>query len=208
MKPTTLIGVPCFVLAILATTFSSSSASASGPAQDFEKIFPLAGVPGYSQEEMITNCGGNYDDARARLFLHQRQGMTWVLIRVDNAAPNTFWTVWLKLDKPSPITGAGAAPLANPSDIPALQAATPPNPGSTDLVNGFWTNHFGRGWFYIKLDYPVIKGAFQFQENDASHARVAIGDTDFTLRIASHCFDGVGHGLLPGKHEMWFDWEY
>ena len=78
--------------------------------------------------------------------------------------------------------------------------------GGPKAANAFWTDESGYGTFYAKLDYPLVKGAVQFQEYDATLARAAIGDAPFRLRIASHCADNMAHGLLPGFHEMWFDW--
>lgn len=205
----------------------SPTAAANGSPREFATIFPLAGVPGYPPEAMIANCGGAFEDASARLFLHQRNGTTWVFVNVRNAVPSTFWTVWVRMERPSPLTNAPVMALANPSDIAALASATPDasltaaakaialvgddGSGSTTLANGFWTNAVGHGWFGIRLDYPLVRGAFQFTEFHESLARVAIGNAPnapFALRVASHCEDQVGHGLVPGKHEMWFDWSW
>ena len=190
--------------------------------ESFKTIFPLDGISGYPPEEMIENCGGEFVNAEAKLRVRQKNGKTTINIWVKNAVPYTFWTVWLKLHSPSPLTGAGVTAVANPDDIEELSEVTPDSvltdtaidlglvgddgSGSTDVVNGFYTNKHGKGHFRIKLDFPIIKGAYQFQEFDSSLDPLPVGVAPFSLRVASHCDDQVGHGLVPGFHEMWFDW--
>ena len=93
--------------------------------------------------------------------------------------------------------------------------------GGNDLSNGFWSDENGNALFVTELDFPMIGGAYPFQRFEgfdptderftAEEPRVfpvaIVGSgAPFTLRIASHCTDGVGHGLAAGPHEGWFDW--
>ncbi len=209
--------------AVVAISLATSAANAQW-AGSFDKIFPLEGVPGYSAEEMVINCGGEYPNARARIYMSQRYGRSVVMIRVRNAPPNALFTIWLKLASPSPLTGAGVTALANPADIPDLAAITPSanltetaemlglsgddGSGGTSAANGFTTDERGNGLFFAYLKFPIMKGAYQFQEFDESLAPVAIDNAPFTLRLATHCTDERAHGLVAGKHEMFFDWKY
>ena len=129
--------------------------------ESFKTIFPLDGISGYPPEEMVENCGGEFVDAEAKLRVRQKNGKTTINIWVNNAVPFTFWTVWLKLHNPSPLTGAGVTALANPDNIVELSEVTPDSvltdaaidlglvgddgSGSTDVVNGFFTDKYGRG---------------------------------------------------------------
>lgn len=218
----TLSVAASLALGVLGSNMATAHQQGSSQ-QSFRTIFPLDGVSGYPAQEMIENCDGEFAHAKARLRILQRHGKTRIRITVRNAAPSTFYTVWLRLYNGSPLTGAGATPLANTSDIANLCAVTPDSAlttdaemasecegddgtGSDDVVNGFFTNEKGNGHFLKHLNFPVIKGAYQFQEFDLSIDPAPIDDTPFTLRLASHCTDQVGHGLVPGVHEMWFDW--
>lgn len=212
-------------ISILALSVMPNSAEADdGVKSDpFKYIFPLEGISWYPSADMVANCGGTYDDAKARIWVDQYDGETHVTVIVSKAAPNTLWTIWLRLDQPSELTGAMITALANPEDTSDLAKITPDSGltqaardlgmtgdsgvGADDAANVFWTDDSGTGTYYIKLSYPLVRGAVQFQEYDDSLARAAIGDTPFRLRIASHCADNKAHGLLPGFHEMWFDWK-
>lgn len=225
----------CFLASAIAViAFASLPASADGfygaHSQAFRFIFPLSGIGSYPVDEMVENCGGTYDDAQARIWVRQRDGKTHLKIHVTKSVPDTLWTIWLRLDQPSELTGAPITALANSHDTAALAAITPAGnltqtandlglkgddgSGSKHAANVFWTDRWGNGSYYAKLDYPLVKGAFQFNEFDATLARNAIGDGPLgpvahgvRLRLASHCFDQRAHGLVPGKHEMWFDWK-
>jgi len=101
----------------------------------------------------------------------------------------------------------------------ALDAVSTPNDTS---IAGFHSDEAGNGSFFIELDFPIINGAYPFQNFegfDAADERfkveqpsippvaIAMSGVPFTMRVASHCIDGLGHGLLPGPHEGWFDWK-
>lgn len=133
----------------------------------------------------------------------------------------------------SPLTGIPVTPLVASADLPEQLAATLPNPGSDQLSNGFRTNAWGNGHVSLAVDFPISSGAYPFQRfpdfdqlktdialtNPGNLARlggqaaaikpVAIVDgsqAPATVLVASHCTDGLGHGLLPGPHENWFTW--
>lgn len=133
----------------------------------------------------------------------------------------------------NPLTGLPVTPLTASSKLPNQLAATLPHPGSSVLANGFRTDMHGNGRLAFSVDFPITSGAYPFQRfpdfdlhksdvaltNDANVARlggqaasikpVAIPDgsqAPATILIASHCVDGVAHGLIPGPHENWFVW--
>jgi hypothetical protein len=159
----------------------------------------------------------------------ERDGQSSVAIDIENARPNTHYTVWLRLRGEdsngntfggSPLTGIPGTPLIPSSE---LGTALSQLPGTEDELNGFYTDDEGTARFEIDLDFPIINGAYPFQkftDFDPSDERYPIDDPQaipmaiigpngpFTLRIASHCTDGLGHGLLPGPHEGWFDWSF
>jgi hypothetical protein len=171
----------------------------------------------------------DWPDASATLTLKERDGQSSVAIDIENARPNTHYTVWLRLRGEdsngntfggSPLTGIPGTPLIPSSE---LGTALSQLPGTEDELNGFYTDDEGTARFEIDLDFPIINGAYPFQkftDFDPSDERYPIDDPQaipmaiigpngpFTLRIASHCTDGLGHGLLPGPHEGWFDWSF
>lgn len=186
-----------------------------------EEIFPLAGQEDYSPAEMVANVGGEFPDATATMSFTLSQESTSVVLDVSNSVPNAYFTVWLRLERASPLTGAIATPLANPSDLSALAPSTPATSltlaaqtlgmlgddgsGAVGQANGFLTDASGNSRFVATLDFPlVLGGVFPFDEFDASLEAVPFGDSPFAIRVVSHAFDQVGHGLIAGKHEMWF----
>ena len=211
-------------LLILAFTFALSltdGAAAVDASYQFVNVFPLD-QPSYSAEEQIENCGGEYPDAEAQMWLRQQNGKTNIVIRVRNAPANALFTVWLKLTEPNPLTGAGVTALADPAMIPELAIVTPDSvltgiahdlglmgddgTGGDQVANSFRTDENGRGEFRIRLNFPVMKGAYQFNELHEDLAPVAIDNMPFTLRLATHCVDDMAHGLVAGIHEPFFDW--
>ena len=101
----------CFLASAIAViAFASLPASADGfygaHSQAFRFIFPLSGIGSYPVDEMVENCGGTYDDAQARIWVRQRNGKTHLKIHVTTSVPDTLWTIWLRLDQPSELTGA------------------------------------------------------------------------------------------------------
>ncbi|MEM7132324.1 MAG: hypothetical protein AAF702_38835 [Chloroflexota bacterium] len=171
----------------------------------------------------------DWPDAAATLEIRQGAGMSTVAIEVSNVRPNTYYTMWLRLLGEdvngvkfggNPLMGIPGTPLV-PSDYldEMLEAVSTPTDAG---IHGFHSGEDGNGSLYLELDFPIINGAYPFQNFegfDASDERfkleqpsippvaIAMVGAPFTLRLASHCTDGMGHGLLPGPHEGWFDWK-
>ncbi|MDH3682724.1 MAG: hypothetical protein OEV40_22555 [Acidimicrobiia bacterium] len=169
-------------------------------------------------------------DAAASLRLRQSGGMTQLQIRLSDARPDTYFTVWLRLGgtdssgEPfgtNPLTDGKATPLAATGHLPDLLAATGAGNGNDQQPNGFRTNARGNAVFRTTVDFPVVSGAYPFQrfpDWDPTDPRLPAADPaiypvaiagpqgPYTLRIVSHCTDDVGHGLQSGPREWWFDW--
>lgn len=169
-------------------------------------------------------------DAWAQLVIDQEDGHSHVTIKVRKARPHTYFTVWLRLGGTdssgntfggNPLTDGMATPLASSQTLPELLASTGAGNGNAQQPNGFTTNAAGNATFRTRVDFPIVAGAYPFQRFpgfDASDPRlpaaapsiypVAIAGPQgpYTLRVVSHCTDGVGHGLQSGPREWWFDW--
>lgn len=206
---------------LLSVVHLAMAASATAQTIALEEIFPLAGQSDYSQEEMVANVGGEFPNASAVITYALDGDSTTVDVEVIDAVPDTYFTVWLRLARASPLTGAIATPLASPSDLAALAPSTPATnlsfaaqslgmigddgSGAAGQVNGFLTDASGNGRFSVTLDFPLmLGGSYPFDELDASLTPVSFGKTPFAIRVVSHAIDQVGHGLISGKHEMWF----
>ena len=146
------------------------------------------------------------------------------------ARPNTYYSVWLRLKGKdasgnsyggSPLTGLPGTALIPTTELGNALKSTGAGNASTDLSNGFWSDDNGNAIFMVELDFPMIDGAYPFQRFEgfdptderymAEEPRIfpvaIVGSgAPFTLRIASHCTDDLGHGLVAGPHEGWFDW--
>lgn len=169
-------------------------------------------------------------NASATLNISQSGGHSRVVIRVRDARPETYFTVWLRLGGndsngdpfgKNPLTDGRATPLAPTSELPALLASTGPGNGNDEQANGFRTNRRGDALFRTTIDFPIFGGAYPFQRfpdwdptderlpasNPAIYPVAIAGPQGpYTLRIVSHCTDDVGHGLQSGPREWWFDW--
>lgn len=163
----------------------------------------------------------HWADATSHLVLTQDATSSEVTVRMENARPETLYTIWLMLAGGSPIVKAGATALVHSSDLPeAVEIMQSPR---TEATNGFTTDENGDGSVTLVLDFPIVGGAYPFQrfvgfdpENPAFNQEkpraipVAIPDASsgvpFTLRLASHCGDNLHNGLVAGQHEPWFDW--
>lgn len=150
-----------------------------------------------SPEEAQT-CGGDFQRARLSGWIWQERGHTILYVVCKRCAPNTLFTLWQRFASGEhPTTGLGVAALL-PADIEAELIDNDPAP-----PNGFWTNGRGTGKKLVKLPFPVIKGAFRFTSGEILPLHQA---PEGSIRVASHCVDGVGHGRVPGEpHEVWFD---
>lgn len=185
------------------------------------------------------NCGGGaegWDGASASIEIEQEGYQSEVQIKLRDAAPDTLYTVWVRMKGQahgttfggSPITGGGATPLAHSSHLDQLVADWI-GPGSPTAGNSFNTDDKGKGKFKTKLDFPVVGGAYPFNRmSHAAHldaqtknpaatpsptaivnpadAGVGPGGTPFMIRVISHCQDGLAHGLSPAKREAWFQY--
>lgn len=150
--------------------------------------------PALTEEDKVV-CNHDFSGAEATIKVREHRGATSIKIKVDGAVPNEFYTAWLKVGG-SPLTGIGATPLAPTTMLDYLASAD----GMTRVPNGFFTDEDGDGKLKVTLDFPLSEGIYPFPDGD-----VAIGDTPFTIRLASHCIDHSGHGLVPGVHERNFD---
>ncbi|MEZ4606253.1 MAG: hypothetical protein R2865_05470 [Deinococcales bacterium] len=122
----------------------------------------------------------------------------------------------------NPITGLDGTPLIPGTELDDALLLTGPGNGKVGLSNGFWADENGNAIFMTTVDFPIVGGAYpfhKFEGFDASDERLPLktearavpiaivtSGVAFTLRLASHCTDGVNHGLVAGPHEGWFDW--
>jgi hypothetical protein len=219
----------------------------SADAASGDKVSTVRNECGYGVE--------GWDYAKASIEIEQEGSGSNVEIKVKNAKPDTLYTVWVRMQGSahgganntaggvdpdtgdtvygttfggSPITGGGATPLAHTKHLDQLVADWV-GPGSPTAGNSFNTNGKGNGKFKVKLDFPVVGGAYPF--NRMSHdahilaatkkpfawpnptaivnpADPGIGgpSTPFMIRVISHCQDGLTHGLSPAKREAWFQY--
>ncbi len=181
--------------------------------------------------EDLSACGDTtgvtWDGATASLEVKQVGAGSQVEVELKGGRPNTLYTIWLRLRGTvtatgasfggSPMTGEPVTALAPASAMAELIEYTAPNPGSPMAVNGFYTDAQGNGEFMTTLDFPLVGGAYPFNlapafNGVAGFPPVAIVNPGagvsgpFLLRIATHCTDGLAHGLNPGVIESWFDW--
>ncbi|MDH5228781.1 MAG: hypothetical protein OEZ58_01665 [Gammaproteobacteria bacterium] len=187
-----------------------------------------------SGDTVIAQCGDTYPHAKASLVIESEASGSEIKIKIRHARPQTLYTAWVRLKGSyashdasgnvnfisfggSPITNGGATPLAHSKHLAGLLAITPPHAGSPDVANGAWSDAMGTANLKIKLDFSVINGAYPFHKlknPTLGLFPVAIVNPDgetikapFTIRIVSHCQDGLAHGLSPAKRETWFDWQ-
>lgn len=191
----------------------------------------IAGASG-SGHTVLNECGGgseNWDNAAAWIEIEGNK----VEISLSGAKPDTLFTVWVRLKGSahgagfggSPITGGGATPLSHTDGLHQLVADWVGS-GSPTAPNGFHTDANGNGKLKLRLDFPVISGAYPF--NRMSHddhllaqtknpnaqpiPTAMVNPTDsgiggpFMIRMVSHCQDGLSHGLSPANREAWFQY--
>lgn len=175
----------------------------------------------------IDPSGNAWQGATAYIVADQKGFGSEVEIEVEDAVPNTVFTVWLRIkggagfnDLGSPLTGGGATPLAPGSALDDLNAISPwiDPAGASSSANSFMTNARGKGTATINLDFPLVGGAYPFQATATSrpghedHANVPTAIVDprtgnggpFMIRVISHCTDNASHGLSPATREAWF----
>ncbi len=188
-----------------------------------------------SGDTVEANCptdpsGNDWQGATAEIEVKQKGSGSSFEIEVEDAAPNTVYTVWLRIKGGSgfnplgsPLTGGGATPLAPGSALDGLNDYSPwgMHPvGSPTPTNGFTTDADGNAEWEIDLDFPIVRGAYPFHMTATSrpehegHPNVPTAISDpregtggpFLFRVVSHCVDGLGHGLAPGVREAWFQY--
>lgn len=211
------------------------------PRLDFTTVMPTGqSVAVECQDQNANYPYTPYDwpDAQAQLTIKQGGSISQVIVAVENAKPETLYTMWVRLRGTdadgdtfggNPLIGLPTNPDVGipgnalvPSDYMPRALAAVHSP-VRDPLHGFMSDASGNGSVTIDLDYPIVGGAVPFQKfpgfdssddqltrNDAQAIPVAIvgelSNAPFTLRLASHCVDGLSHGLAPGPHEGWFDW--
>jgi len=207
-------------------------------ADDFEVVIndymprrPPGSTSG-SGDTVEANCsldGNPYQEATASLKVEQEGSGSVAKIKVRGAVPDTVFTVWMRVkggsgfnDAGSPWTGGGATPLCSGTEFDGLNAISPWNDpaGAPASCNSFTTDKKGKGETTIALNFPLVGGAYPFQQSDGALAApggdlipdvpTAIVDPrtgnggPFMLRVISHCTDQASHGLSPATREAWF----
>lgn len=180
---------------------------------------PAAESP--SGHVMIVECSDDqqtWDTAVANFRVEQWTDRTIVTVDVTDARPDTLFTMWLRLRGTdpetgetfggSPLTDKGSTPLAPTTALAALEAMTETT-GATSAANVLTTDADGNASFTTELDFAMIGGEYPFDRFDDSYEPVGIVGAplaSFMIRLASHCQDGLAHGLLQGDREIWFNW--
>ncbi len=237
LKLTTLAAV----LLSMGMASTAALASPSNKAIDEDMTRRAPGSSSGSGDTVEANCatdpsGNAWQGATAELKVKQKGTGSEVEIEIEGAVPNTLFTVWLRIKGSnglndtaptvgSPLTGGGATPLAPGSELNALNDISPwvLAAGAPSSANSFTTDADGDAEFEIDLDFPVVGGAYPFQEmvgparpGHDGHPDVptAIADpratgqsgTPFLMRVVSHCTDNMSHGLSPYVREAWFQY--
>lgn len=190
------------------TVFLTAADRASGQTYSMDTVF----------------AGPGYPKASAELTYSLSNGTTGIEVNVSNAAPDQFYSIWLKLDGLNPLNGIDVGPLAGVSDLASLALSTPDEKltpiakslgltgddgsGAASGPNGFSTDANGDATHSLTLDFPLVEGGvYPFDRFDSSLSPVPLGSTPFLLNALSHT-DQVGHGLFPdggpGTAAPWF----
>jgi hypothetical protein len=222
-------------LTIIAAVIAGMSGSALAKGNDVLSDDMSRRGPGStsgSGDTVEANCGGpDYQGATAKLNISQSDDGSTVNVEVEDAVPNTHFTVWMRIkggagfnDAGSPWTGGGATPLCSGTEFDTLNANSPWNStGSTaPLCNSLFTDDAGDGSLSTTVNFPVVGGAYPFQQSGGASARpghdahadvpTAIVDPrtgtggPFMIRVVSHCTDGANHGLSPATREAFFQY--
>jgi hypothetical protein len=192
-----------------------------------------AGSTSGSGHTVEGNCGGpDYQGSTGKLVIAQSGAGSTVEVEIEDAVPNTHFTIWTRIKGSSsynpagsPWTGGGATPLCSGTNFGVLNDNSPWNnaAGTTDqLCNSFYTDGSGTGTFKASVNFPVVGGAYPFQQSggdSANGAGDAIPDVPtaivdprtgtggpFMIRVVSHCTDNANHGLSPATREAWFQY--
>ena len=177
----------------------------------------------------------DWPDRRATMTLEQTGTTSTVTIEMTDVKPNLYYTLWVRLagmdaqGNPyggNPLIGIPGTPLIPSTELDeALSYTGKGNARSDVMSNGFWSDENGNASITTTLDFPIVGGAYPFQnfENfDATDPRfkspfqdtppraipvpIIMTGAPFTIRVASHCTDNKNYGLFPGPHEGWFYW--
>ena len=198
----------------------------------YDEVDLIGGGPNLDEPDGIADTvGTNHGQlATAKLSIAQSGAGSTVEVEVEDAVPNTHFTVWLRIkggagfnSAGSPWTGGGATPLCSGTDFASLNDVSPwsDNPEGTEdeLCNSFTTDGNGDGTLKASVNFPVVGGAYPFQQADGParpnhdlHADVPTAIVDprtgnggpFMIRVVSHCTDNSNHGLSPSTREAWF----
>ena len=200
-------------------------AIAAGPVINDDLTRRPAGSTSGSGDTVEANCGGpDYQDATGSLSIeHTADGNSKVQVQINDGVPNTHYTVWMRIkggagfnSAGSPWTTGGATPLCSGTEFATLNANSPWNStGSTaPLCNSIITNNVGNGKLRTVVNFPVVGGAYPFQQSGgpSTHVPTAIVDPrtgnggPFLIRVISHCTDNSTHGLSPATREAWFQY--
>ncbi len=235
MKKLELILIAGVIVSMSGLAQASGSKSGSKKVIDDDMSRRGPGSTSGSGDTVEANCavdpsGNAWQGATATVEVKQKGTGSEVEIEVEGAAPNTLFTVWLRVKGTgglnplgSPLTGGGATPLAPGTALDDLNAISPwvVPAGASSSANSFLTDSKGEGEFEIDLDFPVVGGAYPFQATATSRPgheghpnvptaiadpRVAGQSGPFLLRVVSHCVDGASHGLSPYVREAWFQY--
>ena len=168
-----------FNLTIIAAVMAgiSGTAIAAGPAINDDMSRRGPGSTSGSGHTVEGNCGSDYQDATASLAIeHTAGGSSKVQVQINDGVPDTHYTVWMRVkggagfnDAGSPWTGGGATPLCSGTEFASLNDNSPwsTNPaGSTaPLCNSIVTNSVGNGKLRTTVNFPVVGGAYPFQQS-------------------------------------------
>jgi hypothetical protein len=194
---------------------------------------PAGSVSGDGSSTVEGNCGGpDYQGATGKLIISQSGTGSTVEVELEDAVPNTHFTVWMRIkggagfnDAGSPWTGGGATPLCSGTEFATLNANSPWNNAAgsvAPLCNSIITDGAGNGSTKITTNFAVVGGAYPFQQSGGASARpghdahadvpTAIVDPrtgtggPFLIRVVSHCTDNANHGLSPATREAFFQY--
>jgi len=200
-----------------------SGCSASNDLTIEDAAFTRADPAGESNSghTVVGDCsddGSTWDDATAHITLVQQGGISTVTMQIQGARPDTLFTSWLRLRGTdpetgedyggNPINGAGSTPLAHSDDLGMLGMMAPTE-GETEAPNAGWTDADGNGSLVVETDFEVYGGSYPFDKYHPAFEpvpTVTAPDGPFLVRLASHCTDGLAHGLRGGDRETWFNW--
>jgi hypothetical protein len=148
-----------------------------------------AGSESGSGDTVEANCGGpDYQGATGQLTIQQSGGKSEVTVEVEDAVPNTHFTVWMRIkggsgfnndgsdgvSDGSPWTGGGATPLCSGTEFDSLNDNSPWNNAAgsqAGLCNSFFTGDNGDGKLKTTVNFPIVGGAYPFQQSGGTPSR-------------------------------------